>query len=439
LNRATAGVPPDNLRPARSRVGLILGLARNRRLAAVAALAATLFYLVRGLGQLAGLPHADLTYDFGQFWNAARALNLGTDPYAPFLKQCPVRFCPGPYIYSPLYAEMLRPLAALPLPVAGGITLVLMQACVVASILLLHNLVRDWITTASKCWILAGTLLFFPLLQALFFIQVIPLLCALLAATAWLYVRGQETRAGLILGVAAVLRISPLLQLPALLVERRQLRRPFGVLAGVGCVGLLLLILAIATPRTAEFFSSVAPRLALGSPELDNVSPNGLLARLEVLAPGILPFSAARLAGAVSLVVVALTWWLALGPTDAKRRALVFAAFLAAAPLVGSITEPYHLTTELLVIALAAACLTPGSVAWWLALASYPLMWVDGHITNPLALSLGLANPHGWRVPAFLLLTSSNLWGALLLWIACLLALARSRAPAGRLSESPGR
>ena len=104
--------------------------------------------------------------------------------------------------------------------------------------------------------------------------------------------------------------------------------------------------------------------------------------------------------------------------------------------LVGSLTEPYHYTTELIVFALAAASLAPKSPEWWLALASYPLLWMDGHITNPLALGLGLAGPTGWRVVPFLAITGINLVGAVLLWLACAIALGRHPSASGTGGKS---
>ena len=94
--------------------------------------------------------------------------------------------------------------------------------------------------------------------------------------------------------------------------------------------------------------------------------------------------------------------------------------------LASSLTEPYHLTLELLVLALAAPSLPIASAQWWLAVLSYPLLWLDGHLMNPIALALGLAAPTGLRVLPFLLITGTNLLGAIVLWLACLVALRRA-------------
>ena len=317
-----------------------------------------------------------------------------------------------------------------PLHVAGALWLVLMQACVAGTVLVISRAVGGWLSPAAKAWLLASSLLFFPLFQALYFIQVIPLLCLLLALTAAAYSSGSETRAGAILGFAAALRVSPLLQAPALLVSRAQLRRPSGLLAMGATGGALLLGMFLVTSRTYEYFTRVTPILARGGAELDNQSPNGLLLRAEALLHRPLPVDALQLAALTTILVMALTWWLSRGDAGPRRKALVFAAFLSAAPLASSLTEPYHLTTELIVIALAAASLPIGSLQWWLALLSYPLLWIDGHLTNPIAIALNLAAPTGWRILPFLLITATNLFGAVLLWLACLVALHRTRGKA---------
>jgi hypothetical protein len=407
-----------------------VAFARRRRLWVLLALVGGVFYTARAVTQFITLPGQDLTYDFGQHWQAAVDLNRGADPYTPFLTQCPEHFCPRGYTYPPLLAELLRPLALLPLHAAGAIWLGLMHLCVIAAIVITYRLIGAWISPSTGAVLLAATLFFFPLYQALYFIQVIPLLTLLLALAAADYGRGREARSGMALGVGAVLRISPVLQAPAFLVERRQLRRPVGLAALVGTATVLLAALILLSPHTLEYFTTVAPRIARGSAELDNQSPAALLLRLDVLLPGVLPIGPILLATVIAAAVLATTWWFSRGPGDLRRKALIFAAFLGAAPLLTTVTEPYHYTTELLVIGLAAASLSIGTAPWWLAVVSYPLLWIDGHLTNPIALSLGLAGPTGWRVLPFLFLTGTNLIGSVLLWLACVLALRRSRAAA---------
>jgi hypothetical protein len=55
-----------------------------------------------------------------------------------------------------------------------------------------------------------------------------------------------------------------------------------------------------------------------------------------------------------------------------------------------------------------------------LATASYPLLWASCDFTDPVVAALGLAFPNGIRIVPFLALTSVNLIGMIMLWLACM-------------------
>ena len=71
-----------------------------------------------------------------------------------------------------------------------------------------------------------------------------------------------------------------------------------------------------------------------------------------------------------------------------RGRAAVFAAFLAAIPIYASVTEQHHLVAELLVYALLAPSLIPGSRPWWLAAVAYPFLWISHD--DPFRWAIGL-------------------------------------------------
>jgi hypothetical protein len=130
-----------------------------------------------------------------------------------------------------------------------------------------------------------------------------------------------------------------------------------------------------------------------------------------------------------------IVWQVALHRPGRERRMVLaagFAALLAAMPIVSSITWQHHLVTELLVFALIAPALlrTTSSKsplinpARWLACISYPLLWVDRHVTDQLVLLIHLDGPTGWKVWPFLLITRTTLVGMICLWLACMFALA---------------
>ena len=399
---------------------------RGRILGATAVIA-VLAYAYSSIVQLVTLRDMDLRFDFQQFYDAGAALGRGADPYQAFLDSCPgYHWCLGGYIYPPLLAELVRPLTVLPLSAAVRVWLGLSQLCLVLAVVLIGRTLRGHVSTTALSLLLVATVAFRPLLYTLFFAQVGLLLTALMAATVASYMRGGRAQgAGVATGISAVLRVSPLVLLPVFL------RRPRALVAAGGSAALLLLGLWLLTPFTAEYFTSVLPRIGASTGILDNQAPQGVLLRAAFLWHLSAP-SGPLVSGLLALLVLAPTGWLALRHDgDLAWRGAVIAAFIAAMPLVSSLTWQHHLVTELLVYAALAPALSARGmgVARGLALASYPLMWLDRHYTDAAVGALGLAGPSGWRVAPFLLVTGLNLLGMISLWGATMVALRRLAKP----------
>ena len=400
----------------------------RRRLALIGAAAAAVFYVVRGLLQIALLRQTSLRYDYKPYLDAALSLNHGGDPYAAFLNACGPVWCHVGYVYPPLLAELFRPLGLLEPYTGARLWLLLCHAAVIGTIIVVHKAVGQWLSLTTQAFLLAASLLFLPLYQNLWFLQVGALMIFVLALSAWAFVREHKDGwAGAAIGLATVLRVSPLVMAPMLVRSRRQLSRPAGVAGLVLAIAGLFAILAVLTPTTGEFLGTVLPRLAGGTASIDNQSMPGLLLRVEALFhTGHLPVVLAG--GVLQAAVLAVTWIASLGLEQGRARAAVFAAFLATVPIVSSITWDHHLMNELLVFALLAPSLRPGQRPFRLALASYPLLWVNRGLTEPLANLLGFAPPHGWTALPFLVVTSVNLVGMVLLWLACVDVLRRRRS-----------
>jgi hypothetical protein len=81
------------------------------------------------------------------------------------------------------------------------------------------------LSRTSQAVLLSAALLFLPLYQSLYSVQVGVLLMFLLAVVGFGVVRGRDGLAGAALAGAVVLRLTPLALLP-LLVNRRSLSRP---------------------------------------------------------------------------------------------------------------------------------------------------------------------------------------------------------------------
>lgn len=394
-------------------------LASRWRLAYFTAFFGLLLYGGRAIMQMLLLSQETVYSDFPEFYSAAVQLNRAGDPYAAFLSACPGHeWCKGGYIYPPLFAELLRPLALLSQLAAERAWILVSHLLLVATAVIVYLTVRRWLVRGTAPMLLAASLFFLPVYQNLAAGQIGALLLMVLALAAYAFVeRGASTGAGLALGVGAVLRVTPVALAPLLLRGRRDLRRPVGLLmmaaTGAGLLGLLYLL----TPTTLEYFTRVLPRLTAGTGDQGNVSLPGVLIRLQLLTLGhTLPYWGA-ITTVMTVAGVAITWWFSRGEGDGRYRAATFAAYVAVLPVVSSITWNYHLINELLVYALLAPSLLAGRRAWWLAVASYPLLWIYGD-RSFLAMGIDPNTPAGAII--FLCLTSANALGAILLWVSCL-------------------
>jgi hypothetical protein len=392
----------------------------RRRLIVGAAALAAVGFAVQALFQLATLGSASLQYDYTPYANAAWALNHGGDPYSTFLNACGSEWCNIGYIYPPLLAEAFRPLALLPPHTGAFIWLVLCYGMFVGAILVADRVTAGWLSTTARAGLLLLALAFVPLYSSLYFFQVGPLMLLLMGLAAWAFTRRRDSFAGAVLGVSVVLRVTPIIQAPMLIRSRRDLLRPTGAAAMALSAVAALAFLALLTTTTIEYMDTVLPRLGVSTAILDNQSLPGFLLRLQLLT-GMPPAAAIRL-GALALqaLLLGITWWYSLNLQGSRQRAAVFAAFLAVTPIVSSITWGHHLVTELLVLVLIAPSLRTASRAWWLAAVSYPLLWASRNVTDPLVAALGLPFPTGFRILPFLALTSVNLIGMILLWLASL-------------------
>jgi hypothetical protein len=212
-----------------------------------------------------------------------------------------------------------------------------------------------------------------------------------------------------------------LLVAPALLQARR---RSIALGAFILGVATLLGLLLILTPYTREYIITVLPRLSTGTEIVQNQSALGFSLRAQLLFAGHIVWWGRAAYVVFAVAILAFTLWMARGPQSAKHRAAVFAAFLALSPIISGLTWDIHLVTELLVIALIASELSPASGRWWAVVLAYLLLWAPR--ADLIAQTLG--SPSDTTGSAFFLVaTSLNLWGMLILWMACIHVLARPR------------
>jgi hypothetical protein len=200
-----------------------------------------------------------------------------------------------------------------------------------------------------------------------------------------------------------------------------------GLYAMLATGALLVAALALLTPTMAEYLTRVLPRLLGSTPWIENQSLPGALARAAALSVG-QPL-AVRVLGLAPVLfaaaIIIVTFVRARGMATRRGRAVVFAAFLAAIPIYSSVTEQHHLVAELLVYALLAPSLVPGTRPWWLAVVAYPFLWVSHD--DPFAWVAGLSGPPGQFALALAMMLPLNLVGMLLLWLSCQETLRRGR------------
>ena len=306
---------------------------RPRLLAQAALVAAALSFYGLVLVQSAGRHQ-----DFDAYLSAARDVLQGHSLYAAFLHHpFPDATLRPAYIYPPAFALLMAPFALLPASAGAIVWLVGCQAALLVSLLLLFRAERpaSWAATAVLCL----TFTFYPLwvdaIQGQANLPILLLVVAGIAGT----VRGRPAWAAA-LGVAAALKLTPLLLIAWLLLERRfrEAAWMIGGFALVTAAGALLRF-----DDTLSFFTRVLPALATGTAFYANHSLSGLLARIFV--PNAytdvwfaLPYESVLAA----ILAVLLCWfWVWRGRRGAPlNRAL---AFLPLLPLLSAGTWPHHL------------------------------------------------------------------------------------------------
>jgi alpha-1,2-mannosyltransferase len=292
--------------------------------------------LVRG-----GWYHQDLD----AYLAAGRAVLHGQPLYDPFLHHpFPDPALRPAYIYPPVFALLVAPLALLSRAAANVVWLLLGQAALAGALLITLRRFRPaaWALTAIVC----ATATFYPLwIDA---VQGQANLLVLLLVTAGIagIVQGKPAF-GVALGVAAALKLTPLILLAWLILDRR-LREAGWMLAAF--VGVTAAAALLRFDDTLIFFRQVLPALAQGTAIYANQSLHGVVARVATSNPYTQPWAVvpwAYLVAAILIVAGIGLWFFRTRHQPALLRA---AAFLPLLPLASSVTWPHHLVILLPVI-----------------------------------------------------------------------------------------
>ena len=307
---------------------------------------------------------------------AARAIAAGESPYTPelaaFLPDAPE--APSPYLYPPLLAFLLIPIASQPLPSALAAWFVMVGLGHLLLILALRPLV-GWRAA------LLAVLAWFPTWQGAYYGQVNAWVAVGLALAVTSMLRGHAGRGALWLTCGALLKITPAVALVTLALHRPQRALAVGLPVALLAVAVTLPLVplrlwlaggvaALTTPRPNEWHTSWGAALgqlpgAVGAAAPLLLATGAVL--LTVWRGWRLPLPLALAAATLVPLLVARTVWphhaltalpaLALLWTWSGRgRGLAFIAW-AGVGLIG------HVLMPLLLTACWAACLWPSLLA----------------------------------------------------------------------------
>ncbi|MBI3968163.1 MAG: DUF2029 domain-containing protein [Chloroflexi bacterium] len=298
--------------------------------------------------------------DFTAYFLASRALSLGLDPYhretLESLEAAAGLSGPiGPYLYPPFFALAVSPIAWLDYDFARTLWL---AASALALVVGLGLIGRETLTLLPVTYwpLVAAVLALFPaLFDDLIKGQVTSMLLLLFAAALLADRRGWSVVAGALVGVAAAIKLSPLL-FGLYWLARREWRAAVaavGVLAGIN----VLTVLLIGFERHEAFLARARESAVSQYLLPENAALSGLFGRL--LQPSVrtspiieAPWLAVGLTTIAVIIVLlsllALTWFSA--RSGERRLPLEYGLVLVAMLLV----SPYN-HTYTLVLAIPAA------------------------------------------------------------------------------------
>lgn len=181
-----------------------------------------LFVLLSGLyfARMSGTNAEAYGNDFSVYYHAAREVISGRDPYQHSLGEW------TPYIYPPLLAELVVPLALLPLPVAAYLWFLVSACSIVAAAWMSGRLasrngepadgarrqiVIEPITWQAAIAGWAAVIVFRFILDTFNLGQVNGIVAALAVAHVYLYVRGRKALSAVALIVAVSFKLTPAL------------------------------------------------------------------------------------------------------------------------------------------------------------------------------------------------------------------------------------
>ena len=309
------------------------------------------FYAARFLLPLLA-PQAPRADDFQDYLFAAQQITVGGDPYADFVRNhVPWDWSlSSGYLYPPAFAVTLIPLTWVSNDLAVRIWLVVIQAAVLASLLIIYRVIGSP-RRAEMLAVVAVLTTFFPLANTVFAGTMNSLLLLLLTGAWACWLRRRDVMTGTLVGVAAIFKLFPLALLPYL-VWRRHWKLVAAVsLTGLG--GLAVGLVVTSLDHNIYYFRDMLPHLAAGTGYRENQSLAGFTARICQPSTADAGGSAGWCGRLLDWPLILLLLAIVLRATSrAARSGLEFALAVGALPLISSVTWSFHLVILILPIAL---------------------------------------------------------------------------------------
>jgi Glycosyltransferase family 87 len=309
------------------------------------------FYAWRFLLPLAG-PQAPRADDFQDYLFAAHQIATGGDPYADFVRNhVPWDWSlSSGYLYPPAFAVTLIPLTWVSNDLAVRLWLLVIQAAVLASVLIIYRVIGRP-RRPELLALVAVLTTFFPLANTVLAGTMNSLLLLLLTG-AWAYWRHRRDAAsGVLIGAAAIFKLFPAALFPYL-----AWRRHWKLLAAAtvtGLAGLALGLMVTGVDHNLYYFREMLPHLAAGTGYRENQSLAGVAARLcdpnTANAGGSAGWCGRLIDWPAVVVLIAIVLR---ATSRGSRSTLEFALAVAALPLISSVTWSFPLVVLILPIAL---------------------------------------------------------------------------------------
>ena len=255
------------------------------------------FSLVRLAGLEADASLHSLQMDFAAFHTAGTAVGAGLSPYRNHVDHVPriwdgiSEYTHSRFLYPPLVATLIRPLAFLPFRLAKTLWNAFSMLCIMSAVVLSARHLK---LPALRIALVIGLVgLFHPLLTEIERGQIDGIILLLITGAIIALDRGSRPAgiaAGALLACATLLKLHCLFFLPFLV-----LRRKWDALAGFGAAGALLVVASLLVngpqslggylftelPRIARYGEGGDASMKLGSATLDSLrdgaSPNGVV------------------------------------------------------------------------------------------------------------------------------------------------------------------